>query len=182
MDEAVFVFCARGAVAAGFLLSAVWKVRNPDEFRLAFRRAAPHAWIGLDRIALPSIIAAEGLIACALLIPTTAVEAAWLGLVTLLVFTGVLLRQGTRLESCGCWGRPQGAVNDSLYAHLLIARNVLLCCLCAAASLDIAPATGAMVFGYLVGALAGAVIIELPYIGEVATIEKRPPRPSGASS
>jgi len=157
MGEAALV--ARLAVGTAFLLTAAWKLRNPQEFQAVlrertsrFRRAR---WRGIP-IAVAGI---ELGIALLLFLPSVPSPIAAIAASALLGgFTALLLIGESSKVGCGCW-RSEPEVGDGAY----VGRNVVLLIMAATAGWATASVGGAMyALSLVLGAIVAITVLEAP--------------------
>lgn len=175
MELEPLVYSARAAVAAAFLLSAGWKIRNQIEFRAVFRASAPRSLHRFARTSVHATAAVEILIATVLLTPGPLGQfAAGAAVVVTIFFSATLARVGNPALGCGCWRSAMQGGDPALHRKLLFVRNAVLASLAAVGALTaLTFDMASLLFGLVAGSLLAIVVLEVPAIGVVATTERK---------
>ena len=171
MDVSFLAYCARACVAAVFLFSAMWKLRNGRLFRVALIGAMPIVLRRLEPVVVATVIPVEIAIGVSLLAPSAIGQVAALAAVALIVvFTASLLWRSDLSSGCGCW-RLSG---EPPTKRMLFARNALLVAMATVGVVAAGPSISALsVFAGMIGLVVGLLIMELPEVAQIATLEER---------
>ena len=168
MDD-VSLIC-RYALAAAFLLSAIWKLRNRDAFRLSFRSMTSSRFRRAEAPVSRLLPLTEAAVAVAIVIP-------WAGrvpsvAVALLMLAGFSLayRHSATAEGCGCWAAS--GLDDRDERTAVLARNLILAVLAVGAVANAGGDFVAHAFAAAFGVAVAAVVLELPQIVAVARFHK----------
>lgn len=167
---AEFAAIARVTVSVTFFLTALWKIRYPLRFQIAFRAAVPrfshHA-----RLASSVIPASELALAAALLAPPTRLLGSLLSITILALFSVAIWRMPNLKAGCGCW-RSTDQVSPEKTP--LFVRNGLLAILAVAGTLSTASVgAGVLAFSTLAGGALSLLILELPEVVDIVTAQSR---------
>ena len=152
---------ARITVSTSFFMSALWKSRHTESFRLAYRSVVPRRYFFLDRHVLHALAVTELVLGVGLLGPDPISQcAAFIACGMLGTFLIVVSRQRDTTSGCGCWGSTR-PVPRSVY----VARNSLLL---AAAVLAAIPTEGelgsATAVAVALGITSSILIMSIPQV------------------
>jgi hypothetical protein len=168
LDTHLLVVLARSTVGAALIASAIWKLRNPQEFRRAFV-AAPAL---IRRVAyVPGLLPGIELIVGGLAVaPSRAGQLGATASFLLVAFFTVVAVGFDNGGSCGCWAEPQSASSNRVLRRAFFVRNAVLMAAAAAGALtaDALPFAQAAVVIPL-GVLAAFIVLEIPQIAVTAT-------------
>jgi len=160
----------RVVLATVLVLSAGWKLGHRAEFARAYRGLAPKAIAGTAGPAL-WVVAALELATAGLVVAGT-----WVGPALALIVVGAFtlrIAAAPGLAECGCWTMsfvPEPAVAR----QLTLARNaVVLAVAIVALAGPSAVAARDLLAPVTAGVLLGLVVVELPLIVSIATINRR---------
>ena len=154
----------RAGISTSLLLSAFWKTRHVEEFRLAYRTFVPRRYYGIDRSALYVLATAEVVFGLLLWMPRLIGRLAAFGAGGLLVsFLVIVAMQRDLSKGCGCWGSSQ-PVTRGVY----VVRNSLLALggVLAAMPLRTQP-TSIAATSALLGICCALLIMSIPQIAGV---------------
>jgi hypothetical protein len=157
----------RTILAATFILSAVWKLRNRAQFRVVLV-AGPLRLGGVAQKAIgPAVASLELAIAAALLLFPTSWPLGLAAITFLVAFSIFLARSHSLANGCGCW-RPARRGGGGVRPYLI--RNGLLIAIAAFGSI---PAHGIRIGDQIALAalslLPAWLVMEIPALAEILT-------------
>jgi hypothetical protein len=175
---ALVALTCRALVGIVFALTAGWKLTHRREFESSFRRLAPRAIDGLDRLVVWPLAACELTLMGLLLAGTDDPVASIVGSAAAFVLVGVFTVALAFGEDgdCGCWS---ASVRSSGRKNVVVVRNVVLLGVLAVGAFaspgvlrGVSVAAGAVCVA--AGGLFAIVLVEVPTIADA--LASRPQR------